>query len=549
MSDPMDLPKPVLEPNTGQNTFSAPEMLRASISESSSSADEATPTGSIKTPNMFSSSPSSPLLAPQLIRTSSFSGSSSFQEDWDAFPPLDRVTVFDILDNLALPQRLERLQHKLSMQTEKMRRQRERIKMSGNNVKDRVVEEWRRRLPPSADEQLDKYRKKMSSSVERLGQRWNDAKVISTREKVAFIAGVLNIFISGYLIGAYPDWFHIWYTLQFVYFMPLRIYTYHKRGYHYFLADLCYFVNVLALLSIWLFPNSKRLFISSYCLAFGNNAWAIAMWRNSMVFHSIDKVTSLMIHIMPPVALHCLVHRVEPEMQKARFPAIYTIKYSSPTSKEHYSLLSMVLWATLPYLLWQLSYHFFISMRRRVEIAAGRPTSFTWLRKSYSKKWIGRLVLSLPESLQEFAFMVIQYIYAVLTMLPCPIWFWYRWPSASFLFALFVWSVYNGATYYIDIFGTRFQKELELLKSDVAKWQGSPELRTSPILSPTAVKTEDSPAPQPLSLGAAACINGLPGEVKTHERNSSVDQIPLLDGRDGATGTEIAAGGEARERK
>jgi hypothetical protein len=291
MSDLMNIPTPELEPTAGDSALSALEMSRTPTSESSSSLDEATPMGNKKIPNMSSSSPSSPLLAPQMTRTSSLSGSSSFQEDWEAFPPLDRLTVFDILDNLALPQRLERLQNKLSMHTEKMRRQRERIKMSGNNVKDRVVEKWRRRLPLSAEERLDKYRKKMDSSVERLGQRWNDAKVVSTREKVAFIAGVLNIFISGYLIGAYPDWFHIWYTVQFVYFMPLRYYTYHKRGYQYFLADLCYFVNVLALLGIWIFPNSKRLFISTYCLAFGNNAWAIAMWRNSMVFHSIDKVT------------------------------------------------------------------------------------------------------------------------------------------------------------------------------------------------------------------------------------------------------------------
>lgn len=74
--------------------------------------------------------------------------------------------------------------------------------------------------------------------------------------------------------------------------MPIRWYNYHKIGFHYFLADLCYFVNFLLVLSIWFFPQSKRLFISTYCLAYGNNAVAIAMWRNSLVFHSLDKVTS-----------------------------------------------------------------------------------------------------------------------------------------------------------------------------------------------------------------------------------------------------------------
>jgi len=225
-----------------------------------------------------------------LSRNASFSGSSSYQEDWEVFPPLDKLTVFDLLDNLALPQRLEKWQNTLTAQKERVKRQQQKLKSTGLTAKDRVVEEWRRRVP-TPDEQLDKYKKRMRDSVDRLGARWSDTKAVTLREKVSFIAGVLNIFISGYLIGAHPEHFYYWFTVQLAYFMPIRYYTYHKRGYHYFLADLCYFVNALLLLSVWVFPRSKRLFISTYCLAYGNNAVAIAMWRNSMVFHSLDKVT------------------------------------------------------------------------------------------------------------------------------------------------------------------------------------------------------------------------------------------------------------------
>lgn len=170
---------------------------------------------------------------------------------------------------------------------------------------------------------------------------------------------------------------------------------------------------------------------------------------------------------MPCATLHCLVHLIPAELQATRYPAIYNIRYSSPDSPEHYNLPAMVLWATIPYLIWQLSYHFLITVRRRAKIAAGRPTSFTWLRKSYARNFLGKFVLSLPESLQEWAFMAIQYIYAVITMVPCPLWFWSKNASAAFLMAVFLWSVYNGATYYIDVFGTRFQKELEKLKREV----------------------------------------------------------------------------------
>jgi hypothetical protein len=198
----------------------------------------------------------------------------------------------------------------------------------------------------------------------------------------------------------------------------------------------------------------------------------------------------------------------------------------------------MTLWSTIPYAIWQLSYHFMITVRRREKIAAGRPTSFTWLRKSYSKAWIGKFVLSLPEALQEPAFMLIQYCYAVATMLPCPIWFWYRYASASFLLAVFCWSVYNGATYYIDVFGKRFQNELEAMKREVQKWQNSPDMMTSPLMTPKADGSVD--------LGA---VMESDVEGDNHSRSRSVDKIPLLSETGLSTGLDGGAKDVARERK
>jgi hypothetical protein len=231
---------------------------------------------------------------PGISRTPSFSTSSynddiSDTEDGSFFPPVERLTMFDFIENLALPSRVEKLQTSLSAQAERFKRQQSRLKSTGMNTRDRVVDEWRRRVP-TPDEQLDKYRRRMRKSVDRLSEQWSQQSSVTAREKASFIAGVMNIFISGYLVGGRPEWFPAWYTVQLLYFMPIRYYTYHKKGYHYFLADLCYFVNLLAVLSVWVFPNSKRLFISTYCLAYGNNAIAIAMWRNSLVFHSMDKV-------------------------------------------------------------------------------------------------------------------------------------------------------------------------------------------------------------------------------------------------------------------
>lgn len=514
----------------------------------------------LDTPNLGATTPKSP----RLSRNPSFSGSSTYQDDWDALPPLDRLTVLDLLDNFALPQQLEKLQKGISAQTDKVRRSREALRSKTQHARTRMVEEWRRRVP-SADEQFDRYRQRMRKRVDKLGRQWNDTKAISVREKISFICGVMNIFICGYLIGAYPEYFHVWYTAQLIYFMPIRIFTYHRRGYHYFLADLCYFVNMLLMLSIWVFPKSKRLFTAAYCLAFGNNAVAIIMWRNSLVFHSFDKVTSLFIHIMPCATLHCIVHLLPNEYLKDRFPAIWTIKTSPSGSPTAYAnTLSMLAWSTIPYAVWQLSYYFFITVRRRDKIAAGRPTSFTWLRRSYSKTWIGKFVLSLPDTLQEPAFMMIQYCYAVLTMLPCPLWFMSRYASSAFLIIVFAWSIYNGSTYYIDVFGKRFQHELEAMKAEVVKWQQSPELMLqSPLMQPQQElgQTLGSPERQAADSDAKQSGDGYDGDTLVDNkhlsrndlrkgRTTSIDRIPLLDDYTKASSSGVDGGAKdvARER-
>jgi hypothetical protein len=260
--------------------------------------------------------------------------------------------------------------------------------------------------------------------------------------------------------------------------------------------------------------------------------------RRSHVKHiTLTIEYSLFIHIMPCVTLHCLLHLTPPDVQATRYPAVYHIKHAPEGSSFHYSLSDMLLWSSVPYALWQATYYFFITLRRRDKIAAGRLTSFVWLRRSYKGTLLGKIVNSQPEWLQEPMFMLIQYSYAMLTMLPCPIWFWYRWWSAGFLCTVFAWSVYNGATYYIDIFGRRFEKELEQLKKDVARLQSSPDANSmkTPLMTPDDREKEKDPG----------MTNADNGHERSKSSGSEVDNIPLLDesardsvGNNGSTGPE-----------
>ena len=75
------------------------------------------------------------------------------------------------------------------------------------------------------------------------------------------------------------------------------------------MLDFCYFLNASVLLqSLTCSMGSDTGFCSSwfksnYMMSHGPIALAILTWQNSIVFHSLDKMTSFFIHIMPVTGL------------------------------------------------------------------------------------------------------------------------------------------------------------------------------------------------------------------------------------------------------
>jgi hypothetical protein len=90
---------------------------------------------------------------------------------------------------------------------------------------------------------------------------------------------------------------------------------YKSRDWHYFLADLCYVVNFALTIFLLVLPWSRSLFIAVYALANGPVVWAVYAWRNSMVFHSMDKSMCLEFnvssdeHLDPSDALYSCILR------------------------------------------------------------------------------------------------------------------------------------------------------------------------------------------------------------------------------------------------
>jgi hypothetical protein len=286
----------------------------------------------------------------------------------------------------------------------------------------------------------------MSARITNLTSAWHSAKTVRTREKISFFFGVHSLLVSALLFAMAPEcvsqlipplnliatfgrWVHVSYTLQALYLLPVRIYKYKKRAWHYFLFDLCYYVTILNFLFIWVFPSSPALFVACYCLSHGSLASAVITWRNSLVFHDSDKVTSLFIHIYAPftfTTIRCVlfwavlfssltIHNQSLLSQRRRtVPCVEggTALEAVPCTPS----LQLYLYASLSHgsltssdpsidVIWQILYWKFVLVNRRTKIESGqRTTSFSFLLND-KRGVIGRTLSGVPPAYREVSFM------------------------------------------------------------------------------------------------------------------------------------------------
>ncbi|CAE6463091.1 unnamed protein product [Rhizoctonia solani] len=355
--------------------------------------------------------------------------------------------------------------------------------------------------------ELAKIKQKFQKRMGTVQEAWESATVVRTREKVSFFYGVMMVLASALLFGLAPEWLHVVYSVHVAYFLPTRFYVYKKKHWHYFLFDLCYYAQILCLIYLWGAPSNTTLWVAAYLLSHGSLASAVITWRNSLVFHDIDKMISLFIHVYPPLVFTVIRH-FYPNV-KDRFPAAAKVQHLEP-------IQSIVL-STIIYLIWQTLYWKFVLVDKRKKIESGqRTTSFSFLINE-KRGAIGKVLNAIPPQYREFYFMLGQLAYSVLTCLPA-IFLLYtssKW-SGAFLLFIFSVSVWNGGGYYIEVFGRKFERELEALRKELAEV-------TAGASTPHSQGADTSPSRPTVSASSD------PGDSSS----SSASGSPLVVGRDG----------------
>jgi len=162
-----------------------------------------------------------------------------------------------------------------------------------------MISSHKKRLVNALRKQSSKVREKLNKK----GKSWG----MRLRDKFGFFLGVVDLSLAIFLIaGHHSSLVVTWFTAQFIMLIGLRWFSYKKQKAHYFLFDFCYFANLLLLLYLHKYPDSPTLFMVCFSYTTGPLTWATLAWRNSLVFHSLDKMTSCIIHLTPAWTVYML---------------------------------------------------------------------------------------------------------------------------------------------------------------------------------------------------------------------------------------------------
>ena len=230
-------------------------------------------------------------------------------------------------------------------------------------------------------------------------------------------------------------------------------------------ADFCYFSNASCLIQLAFYPTSASLFTRNFLLTTGPLAMAVPTWRNSLVFHSLDRVTSSYIHVLPPLLSFCM--RWFP-------PAGLQLPSQLP-------FVAAMAESILFYAAWQAFYLFYtewlfppaleLETSCRV-LASGKkdtppPRCYSGITRG---TWLVCAAIGVVRRTERFdaehwktklVFVSVQLLYTIATLVMAFFLWSSYWGHLAYFLGILACCIWNGGSYYIEVFSKAYRKQFE----------------------------------------------------------------------------------------
>ena len=234
---------------------------------------------------------------------------------------------------------------------------------------------------------------------------------VMTMDKLSFVCGVLTIMVIEAVLLLAPEKMGRLYATLLIPLMVARYVIYRADLYHYFMYDFCYYAQVLMLIYMYKYPDNIELGKVMFAISNGPLCIAIVMWRNSLVFHSMDKMTSMFIHILPPLVMFS--RRWGDHLAKKEFPLYEEMDGTIASIIKDFWLIPFCY-----YIVWQSIYLIKTEVvsKKKLDYNTELMTSLRWMtRKKNSSSY--KLLSVFGEHHQLPAFVLMQAVYTLVTYL------------------------------------------------------------------------------------------------------------------------------------
>lgn len=301
-------------------------------------------------------------------------------------------------------------------------------------------------------------------------------------DKVAYVFGTSIIILYSYLIGKYPHTLIYDYVLLLLSGLLIHRYqSYAQNGYHMYLFDFCYVANFLLLALLSVAPKCQWLMVTVFVFSNGPLAAAIAAFRNSLVYHRVDMLTSLAIHAIPmTLSVHMRWFTV-PEQEHLPAEQQQFAPFADTSSWGDF-LDNFFLNPLLIYFIWLVGYgivNFVLTKNVSNYKYDSSYKTFTTNPALVAKFSFLGLPLQLIFLMMHFVYYFVLHCFAVL------LWHYFYLNMVVCVFWL-VWSFFNGANFYMESFSKKYEKSIQKLD----------QLQKDVVSTPTLRRMSSSTSPK-----------------------------------------------------
>jgi hypothetical protein len=279
-----------------------------------------------------------------------------------------------------------------------------------------------------------------------------------TADKFAYLFGSTIIIAFTYFLGAYPNDYLYSFTVPLLLgLIASRYVHYILVGWHMYLVDFCYFANFLMIYYLVFDSKNEALMTSVYLYATGPLAIGIVAFRNSLVYHKIDFLTSLAIHSVPLLTVYNFRWVTIPTQSglaedERRFNNI--TPFSNLEWNEYLNL--MIYNPCKFYITWFVIYGLINFVIAAESI---RRMNYDSTYKYFQRKpWAKKLMDSFGPNIGPFIFLAFHFTYFFITLLFAILQFHCRWLNIICVLSLLYISAWNGACFYMEYFCKRYEE-------------------------------------------------------------------------------------------